>query len=299
MIERADYIDFSISEVSLGTAQLGFPYGIANIAGQPDQNQAYEIIGTAIENGINTFDTAPSYGDSESQLGNYFRNRAPSSFKPTIMTKLPAHAGHIKKNLEDSLKRLNVNKVHVYFLHDASDIENDALLEKLFNLKKEGIICKVGVSVYTPEEAEKAIRKRLDAIQMPVNIFDRRFNQPTFLERCRSSNTILFARSIFLQGLFFLEPDKLPPCLTGAREYLKRLKSISKDEHIGINELAISYVKTIPEITSIILGAETVEQLVRNTEAFHHPKLTRRLLHIIQDEFTSIPLEIIDPRKWK
>ena len=54
----------SISELSLGTVQLGVSYGINNQSGKPDRTQAFGILDTALTNGISALDTAAAYGDS-------------------------------------------------------------------------------------------------------------------------------------------------------------------------------------------------------------------------------------------
>lgn len=64
--------DLKISAMTLGTVQLGMEYGIANKSGMPSAQKAFEILDTAIEGGINSFDTSNGYGESEEVLGKYF-----------------------------------------------------------------------------------------------------------------------------------------------------------------------------------------------------------------------------------
>ena len=55
-------------KIILGTAQLGLDYGFTNNSGKPKLNKSLEIIKYALDNNINTFDTARAYGDSENIL---------------------------------------------------------------------------------------------------------------------------------------------------------------------------------------------------------------------------------------
>lgn len=55
----------NISKITLGTTQIGFDYGIANVSGKLDFQTAIKLLKFAWDNGINTFDTAPDYGNSE------------------------------------------------------------------------------------------------------------------------------------------------------------------------------------------------------------------------------------------
>ena len=63
----------SISELSLGTVQLGVSYGINNQSGKPDRTQAFGILDTALTNGISALDTAAAYGDSEQVIGQWLQ----------------------------------------------------------------------------------------------------------------------------------------------------------------------------------------------------------------------------------
>ena len=74
----------SISELSLGTVQLGVSYGINNQSGKPDRTQAFGILDTALTNGISALDTAAAYGDSEQVIGKSGRLLPPSSKHSTI-----------------------------------------------------------------------------------------------------------------------------------------------------------------------------------------------------------------------
>ena len=58
------YNDDKLSKLSLGTVQFGLDYGIANIQGQPSQEDVDNIIQYVYENDINCFDTAQAYGNS-------------------------------------------------------------------------------------------------------------------------------------------------------------------------------------------------------------------------------------------
>ncbi|MFW9990208.1 MAG: aldo/keto reductase, partial [Candidatus Odinarchaeota archaeon] len=79
----------NISKLALGTAQLGFNYGIANINGKPDKNSAMHILDYAYNNGITTFDTAPVYGNSEEILGEFISKKRKKDHKvPIIISKL-------------------------------------------------------------------------------------------------------------------------------------------------------------------------------------------------------------------
>ena len=106
-----------LSAMSLGTVQLGMNYGIANTNGQPEEKQSFEMLSTALANGITSIDTARAYGTSENVLGKFFKQY--KGDLPFITTKiigiegLPAN--EIEKKAfevaETSLQTLGVDTV--------------------------------------------------------------------------------------------------------------------------------------------------------------------------------------------
>ncbi|HCN38012.1 MAG TPA: aldo/keto reductase, partial [Bacteroidetes bacterium] len=71
---------------TLGTAQLGLDYGIANSSGKPDKNSAFEILNQSVKSGVRYYDTAAAYGNSEEILGEFFSSHNSDVF---IITKIP------------------------------------------------------------------------------------------------------------------------------------------------------------------------------------------------------------------
>ena len=299
-----------ISKLSLGTAQLGFDYGIANVSGKPNLDKSFEILKTAINAGINCFDTAPSYGNSEEIIGSFVNNKI-DWVSPIVCTKLKVDFEdgadlieiyqHVKKNIEESMRKLQINKIPILLLHSASNMtDNDGLiLQTLIRLKDEGMVDKMGVSVYSPEDVKIAIGvEELDAIQIPINIFDHRLIDCGLLKSLEQHDFIVFARSIFLQGLFFLNPENLPVNLKLAREPLITLRKLSQKYEIDIAEMAVAFVRDLPEISSLVIGAETSTQVLDNCDLIECPKLSEELRNEIIDVFSDLPEKIINPSLW-
>ena len=297
------------TDITLGTAQLGFEYGIANKNGCPEEKKAVEILETAFDNGIRSFDTAWSYGKSENVIGDFIVSKKKNPF---IISKLPdiGKAGcsgpdsvykAVKQHVTESLERLKVKKIQVYLLHSAADIGSYGgdVVRSLSKLKSEGMIGLIGVSVYYPEEAQEALAiDEIDAIQAPVNIFDQRFVKSGLLARINKSGRLIFVRSVFMQGLFFLEPDKLPHGLEFTGKYLKSLREFSQSEGIGIQQLAIIFLKSMPEISSMVIGAESKEQVLENIDIFNRTGEDKKLKEKLLKVFSDIPLEVKLPLLW-
>ena len=296
-----------MSRISLGTVQFGRNYGISNKLGKPNSETINEILDFSIKNGINTFDTAAGYGDSESILGKFFELK--NNVIPCITTKI-SRINPIEKNLEQifkemkesletSKKRLRTENIENYLLHNPDDMNNEDIIKCLIRLKKENNVKNIGVSTYTKEQVKKFLEiPELDVIEIPFNIFDTKLSKNKLLEEISNERKTIFARSVFLQGLFFLKPNELSPQLNLAREYLQELHNISDEFKISITRLALTFVRDFEEINSLVIGVNNVNQIRMNLELMNSEKLDDKLKERIFEKFSDIPEKIINPSKW-
>jgi aryl-alcohol dehydrogenase-like predicted oxidoreductase len=303
-----------ISKVTLGTAQLGMNYGIANIKGKPDFNTSINILKYSWDHGINAFDTAPFYGNSEKIIGSFISSKIKNKTEDlVVISKLPKIQMNLKLSFENlynyvknqinlSLRNLNLSKIPIYLLHGAKDIllKDGLVIECLTQIKSEGLIDKFGISGYNPEDVESSLEfKEIDVIQIPLNIFDHRLIKTGLLKKLKEKRYLIFARSIFLQGILFIPPEKLPKNLDIAKRYLILLNNLSKEFKISIPQLAFLFVKNIPEITSLIIGSEKIEQIAQNIKFLKDKPLLEDIYGRIIEEFNDIPENIINPTLWK
>lgn len=276
-----------ISKLTLGTAQLGQKYGIANTTGKPSERTSFEILSTAFDNGINCIDTAPVYGNSEEIIGKYLRCHPT---RCTIVTKLPLSWLHEKTDLQTmelyiarSFVNLGRTPIDIYLMRDTMELGK--WYDKLLQLKRDRFFKHLGVSVYEPSELEYALSfDCVEAFQIPINLFDHRFIP--YLSRLKYKT--VFARSIFLQGYLLLENN-----------HTKKLKRICNDFGANIREVAVSFVRDLVDVNSLVIGAETVNQVLDNVELIKSPPIPDNLRNYIYKEFADMPLEVIDPRRWK
>lgn len=300
--------ELTISKLTLGTAQLGMKYGIANKKGKPRLKDSFKILDYALNHGITTFDTASTYGDSEKIIGSYLHHKR----KPIIVTKIPHiickkqkptldDVYEIVKNLiKNSCERLCLKKIPICLMHDPSDmIKYDGLVEKaLLSLKNQKIISKVGISAYTPDDVSKFLEnKNLDVIQIPINILDTRLIKNGLLHELKNEGKDIFARSIFLQGLLLLEESEIPKKLTAVLKPLKKIKKICLENNLETEQLAFLFVRDLKEIISMVIGVETLDQLKRNMSMLGYPSLSEQVVNQIL-KIGYVPEKILNPSKW-
>lgn len=287
------------SPMTLGTVQLGMNYGIANEAGKPSQEKSFSILRTALEGGITTLDTARAYGDSEQVIGNFLKTwHGPT---PTIITKIPKLQGSTPKELvrfavqalEASLENLGVSKVDAVMLHGSSDpaIHGQACADAVKALIDLGYTDQVGVSVYNAQELQQMQKYDIFSLtQVPASIFDQRLINDGSLENLSQKNIQVFVRSVFLQGLFFLDPDKItdPILLTHAAPKIRSLLEIAQAEGLSVAQLAIAFIRNCVGVSSLVLGADSPEQVQANLSFFDTPTPDKRLMCRLREEFSNI-----------
>ncbi len=304
----------NISKITLGTAQLGLDYGIANITGKPNLKNAMNLLTYAWNNGINSFDTALSYGNSEEIIGSFISSINKKDNEDVIVTsKLPKIEikddfsfdilyNYIKNRVLQSISNLKVNKIPIYLLHHPEDIylKNGIAIECLNQIKDEGLIGMLGISIYDPKEVEFSLNfKEIDIIQVPINLFDHRLIKTGLLKKLNKRNIKIFARSVYLQGLFFKHLKALPQDLKIVEETLKELHNIIERYQLDIAELAALFVRDIPEVSSLVIGAEKMEQIKKNIEILNKEPLNEEIREVILELFAEMPQKVIDPRLWK
>lgn len=294
----------SVSNISLGTVQLGLNYGIANQNGKPSREASFAMLEAALSHGITALDTARGYGDSELVLGDFFRSTHKTfPFLTTKLTStLPAQGSQseiekaIVQSVESSLERLGLSRVDCLLLHKASDMQAYGRIvpDTLGRLIKDGYIGMAGVSVYYPEEVDCMLQDDIyTAIQIPLNIFDQRLIRGGQLNRLLEKGTHVFVRSVFFQGLFFLDPDTMqePALQVYAAPYIKKLQALAARSGLTVAQLAAAFVRDLPGVTSLVLGADTPAQVVENTALMNVPPLDSQLLEETLHTFGDVNYE--------
>lgn len=282
-----------MSSLVLGAAQFGLNYGINNKNGQVPTEKILEILQLALENEIREIDTAQDYGNSEQVLGlclEHFKSKfiVHSKFIPKGRT--------IPESINDSLKNLKINELGFFYFHRFSDYQDYKAKEAG---KEQPIEHTLGlaVSVYEVEELELAITDpEVKAIQVPLNLFDSSDEKIRLIKLAQLSGKKIYIRSVFLQGLFFMDADNLPPKLQPLAEPLSRLNSICYRHKVDMKTLALGYIKGVVSADGVLIGVDTREQLQENINAWN-----AQLDICVIDEVRSIEISnknLLLPKNW-
>jgi len=292
------------TRLTLGTAQLGMDYGISNILGQPSKTTAFQILDAAFESGIRFLDTARCYGSSESTIGSWLHERKRSM---SIITKIPglqkgltpsSVEKHILKSLEESLTNLGCSHIWGAMFHSYDTICEYHLkaASALSRLQKEGIVDHIGVSVYNPEELLDCLNFEFDIFQAPINCLDARWNDQKLQDTL--NQRFLFARSIYLQGLLLLDPKIADQKVPGSGVYIDKLDNIAKRFKMDRKTIAFSFINNLEQVSSLVIGAETVEQLKENVRLSKMAFLDKERIDQVRKEIGQVPIKILNPTMW-
>lgn len=309
IVKRA-HLDFV-----LGTAQLGMEYGI-NSTGQPSTMEARKLIEAAVINGCASADTARAYGLSERILGEHLNKVFPE--RVSVITKIspledispvatPEQAAMaVENSLLTSLLELRQHKIDTVMLHRANHLSNwgGAALNKLKDLRDQGKIGVIGVSVQTPQELDYALSEPdLGHIQMPFNIFDNRWDG--VIERIayakRTRQIKIHVRSVFLQGLL-LTGDIAKWKYAGindAQSHINWLNQSQSDlKRKSIADLCVAWVRAFDWIDGVVVGCERAIQFEDNISLFDHEPLTKDEVDRLTQSRPHMPVESLNPANW-
>lgn len=311
---------FNISEVSLGTWQLGGKWGE-----KFNEKTAESILNKAIETGINFIDTADVYnnGQSEISIGKFLKKISKRIYIATKSgRKLNPHTdrGYNEKNIttfiNDSLKRLDVETIDLIQLHcpPTETYSRPEVFEILDNLKKKGKILNYGVSVEKVEEALKAIEyPGVSTIQIIYNMF-RLKPAELFFKAASKNNVGIIVRVPLASGLLSGKYDKNTifskddhrsfnregkvfdkgetfsgiPYETGLQA-VEELKKIFP--YNDLPKYALRWILMDKSVSCVIPGASNVSQVEANSAASDLPDLTQDQMNKVKGIYEKYVME--------
>ncbi len=284
-------------KLAIGTAQFGMDYGIANQEGCVSENEVNAILTYARQNNILMLDTAIAYGDSESRLGEI----GVSDWQIVTKIGLPVKSKKsvstlVNEQVQASLLRLNVNNLYGLLLHNPECLLNNdghAVYDALMQLKNNGSVHKIGISIYDTVELEQLCgRYEFDIVQAPLNVFDRRIVESHWDKKLQQQDIELHVRSVFLQGLLLMAAEKRP-------ERFKQWTSLwsSWDDWTNANglsflEACLRYVFSIKTVDKVIIGIDSCEQLREIINAIDGE------LPVLPNELTCHDVKLLNPSFW-
>ncbi len=280
----------AVSVVGLGCNNFGMRIG---------RQESSAVVGTALDAGITLFDTADIYGatKSETYLGAAL---GPRRDEVVVATKFGmshgdleggASASYVRSAVEDSLTRLNTDRIDLYQLHlpDPKTPVADTL-GALAELVNEGKVREIGCSNFTAAMLEEAAAATpagsagFVSVQNHYNVLDRDPERDGVMEVCDRRGLAFLPFYPLAKGLLSgkYRPGEPPPegtrlaamgdraaaDLDGARlRQVAALERLAGEHGHSLLELAFAWLLSRPAVSSVIAGATRPEQVLANVAA--------------------------------
>jgi aryl-alcohol dehydrogenase-like predicted oxidoreductase len=303
---------FSVSAISLGTWQVGGKWG-----SEFDSKNADKILNAAVDNGVNFIDTADVYSDGESEkaVGRFLKTRKEKIYVATKCGRqIHPHINEgyqpniLKKYVEDSLRRLQVETIDLIQLHcPPTRVYYRPEIFDLFNtLKKEGKIQHLGVSVEKVEEALKAIEfDNVTTVQIIFNMFRQR-PSTLFFKEAKKKDVGIIVRVPLASGLLSGKFTAQTEFQTGDHRHFNRqgeafdkgetfsgidyntgLEAVEELKKIfpantNLAAIALKWILQFEEVSTIIPGASKPAQVLSNLHALQEQALTNEQMQQVQ-----------------
>ena len=299
---------FEISEISLGTWQVGGKWG-----DDFNHKTADEILNTAVDSGINFIDTADVYGNGESEkaVGRFVKSRSEKIYVATKCGRqLNPHTNEayqpavLRKFVENSLKNMGLETLDLIQLHcPPTEVYYRPEIFELFDrLKEEGKILNLGISVEKVEEALKGIEyDNVTSVQIIFNVFRQRPAE-LFFEQAQKKNVGVIVRVPLASGLLtgkfssnstFTEGDHRNFNRNGEQfdkgetfsgiDYATGLAAVEELKALfpgntNLAPMALRWILQHEAVSTIIPGASKPEQVTANVDALNFPNLAEEEL---------------------
>ncbi len=286
------------SKICIGTANFGKKYGRYNNY-IINKNEIKKILIYCKEKGINSFDSAINY-ESEKIIGKLKPKNWHNLKIDTKIPNVPKNIVNIDKWLNklvnSSINSLGVSNINILYLHNSNMLfqkNGPYIYDTLKNIKKKGLIKKIGVSIYNPKEFYRKINKyKIDIIQTPMSYCDQTIIKNNYYKKIKLKRINIYLRSIFLQGALLLENidkyKKNKPLI----KYLHDLKKIIKNKQINEYDLALNFILKYNFFNKIVLGIDNLEQLKK----FHNFKKYTHSINYL--DLATENEKIIYPYNW-
>lgn len=284
----------TLSRLGVGTSGLG------NVFGAVDDDTAAALVLAAAEAGVRYFDTAPYYGFglAERRLGRALAQLAPGSY--AVSTKVGRtlvgegcffdfSPAAVRRGIEDSLKRLEVDHLDIAYLHDPDDHEEEAVTRawpELCRLRDEGVVSAIGVGMNQWQMPARFVeRLDVDVILLAgrYTLLDR--GGEYLLDLCAARGVDVVLGGVFNSGLLVAPRPgawfDYAPASASVLARAQRMQDVATDAGCELAAAALNFAAGHPAVVSVLTGVTTPEQLHANIMSFQQdlpPELLNQLL---------------------
>lgn len=283
-----------VSRIGVGTWQ----FGQTDAWGPADTEECQKVIDHAIDSGINFFDTAEAYGESEKILGELLKGKRDKVFLATKIFKQQWDYDTVRKKIEGSLKRLQVDYVDLYQIHwpkikylpwcgkDMEQKDYEEIYTSMSKLKEERLIRFAGVSNFRLYNLKEFSDEALDFLvtnQVPYSLLWRFYDVEGVSDFCQQKNISFLAYSPLAQGLltgrFGKNGEEVSgdarkhnilfnePVYSRALKVVDVVKEIAKEIGASPAQVALEWIMEREPMATVLCGVRKLNHLKDNIAA--------------------------------
>ena len=200
--------------------------------------------------------------------------------------------------VERALERMKTNQVYAVLVHHADDLAKpgwEFVVEALDEMRARGFAERLGVSIYDREQLALACdHMRVELVQLPFNVLDRSLAKDGVLSGLKTKGIEVHARSVFLQGLLLMQPDRLPTYFAPLRGVMTELQSNWTGRGLTPLAACLNFVLRQKEIDVAVVGVNSCAELLEIEAAV----LAASEAAPDVDPAFSVPSEYLNPARW-
>ena len=284
-----------INKLGLGSGQFGLDQQ-AGARGRPRDAEAREILSIAARSGLGVLEVGRHPNSAEVTLGQVLPK--PQPFRLTVTTVRPDRGPDFAEaEIRAQLARLGVSSVDAILAPSATDLfsaHGPELWDRLRKLKDEGLAKKIGVSVYASDDPVGLTKRfKPDVVQAPASLLDQRLLIDGTLAELAAMGVEVHLRSIFLNGLLFLPPDRAPNHLKAAAGRISRARRLIAEGRSDPLQAALGFALSRPEASTVLVGVASAAEMSAVVAAAMSPPPD-----LDWDEMALDDPEALDPRAW-
>jgi len=284
-----------IAKLGLGSGQFRLDEQ-ATPRGRPREAEARDILSIGARAGLSVLEVGRHPPSGETMLGQLLPR--PNPFRLTVTTVRPDRgADFAEGEIRAQLRRMGVDKVDAIFAPSATDLLSaggPALWERLRKLKDEGVCRKIGVSVYASDDPRGLARRfKPDVVQAPASLLDQRLIVDGTLAELAGMGVEVQLRSIFLNGVLLLPPDRAPSHLKAAAGRISRARRLIAEGRSDPLQAALGFALSRPEASAVLVDVASVAEMSAVVAAAQTPPPD-----LDWDEMALDDPAALDPRAW-
>lgn len=252
-----------IAKLGLGSGQFPLEQQ-TTVRGRPREAEVRDILSIAARAGLSLLDIGRHSPSVEGTLGQV--SPKPNPFRLTITTVRPDRGPDFaEREIRAQLARLGVDRVEAIFAPSATDMlspTGPALWDRLNKLKDQGLCRKTGISVYASDDPVGIARRfKPDIVKAPASLLDQRLIIDGTLAELAGIGVEVQLRSIFLNGLLFLPPDRAPSHLKAAAGRISRARRLIAEGRSDPLQAALGFALSRPEASAVLVDVASAAEM--------------------------------------